>query len=80
MNSKPPGIQLVEMNEDEVVLGPQDGGADNSVEITLYVLIGNPSSNTIRVKGRIKKWCLSLILGALITSWMFYVAFCTGTT
>ena len=54
VNSKPPGIQLVEMNEDEVVLGPQDGGVDNSVEITLYVLIGSPSSNTMMVKGKIK--------------------------
>ena len=34
VDSKPPGIQLVEINEDEVVLGPQDsvqdGGVDNS--------------------------------------------------
>ena len=74
VDSKPPGIQLVKINEDEVVLEPQgsvqDGGVDNSTEITLYALIGSPSSNTIRVKGRIKKWCLLLILGALMTSWM----------
>ena len=58
VDSKPPSIQLVEINEDEVVLGPQDsvqdGGIDNSAKITLYALIGSPSSNTIRVKGRIE--------------------------
>ena len=58
VDSKPPSIQLVEINEDEVVLGPQDsvqdGGVDNSTKITLYALIGSPSSNTMRVKGRIE--------------------------
>ena len=48
----------MEINENEVVLGPQDsvqdGGVNNSAEITLYALIGSPSSNTMRVKGRIK--------------------------
>ena len=56
VDSKPPSIQLVEINEDEVVLGPQDsvqdGGIDNSAKITLYALIGSSSSNTMRVKGQ----------------------------
>ena len=58
VDSKPPSIQLVEINEDEVVLGPQDsvqdGGVDNSAKITLYALIGSSSSNTMRVKGKIE--------------------------
>ena len=41
------------------MLGTQDlvEGSDNVVtpaEITLYALIGNPSANTIRVRGTIK--------------------------
>ena len=51
--------QLVELEEDRVVLGPQENVhlADSvgaPVEITLYALVGNPSTQTMRVKGRIK--------------------------
>ena len=53
------GAQLVELEEDGVVLGPQENvHLANSVgaptEITLYALVGNPSTQTMRVKGRIK--------------------------
>ena len=53
------GAQLVELEEDGVVLGPQENVhlADNVgafAEITLYALVGNPSTQTMRVKGRIK--------------------------
>nr|XP_023879731.1 uncharacterized protein LOC111992135 [Quercus suber] len=49
--------QLVELEEDGVVLGPQEQGKASdhvSAEITLYALVGNPSAQTMRVKGRIK--------------------------
>ena len=46
----------MEINEDEVLLDNQDvslrSGVD-PVEITLYALVGNPTSNTLRIKGRI---------------------------
>ena len=51
------GAQLVELEEDGVVLGPQEHvQVANNVpaEITLYALVGNPSTWTMRVKGRIK--------------------------
>ena len=53
---KSSGVQLVEINEDEVLLDNQDvslrSGMDFA-EITLYALVGNPTSNTLRIKGRI---------------------------
>ena len=53
------GAQLVELEEDGVVLGPQENvHLDDYVaapaKITLYALVGNPSTQTMRVKGRIK--------------------------
>ena len=53
------GAQLVELEEDGVVLGPQENVhlADSvgaPVEITLYALVGNPSAQTMKVTGRIK--------------------------
>ena len=51
------GLLLVELDENEVVLGDQDLIQDNkacNAEITLYALVGNLSSNTTRVKSRIK--------------------------
>ena len=51
------GAQLVELGEDRVVLGPQEHVqvANNVLaKITLYALVGNPSNQTMRVKGRIK--------------------------
>lgn len=51
------GLPLVELDENEVVLGDQDLIQDNeacNAEITLYALVGNLSSNTMRVKSRIK--------------------------
>ena len=51
------GAQLVELEEDGVVLGPQEHVqvVDNvPSKITLYALVGNPSAQTMRVKGRIK--------------------------
>ena len=53
------GLQLVQLDDDGVTLGTQDQvqGSDNMVtlaEITLYALIGNSSTNTMRVRSRIK--------------------------
>ena len=53
------GAQLVELEEDGVVLGPQENvhladSVSATTEITLYALVGNPSAQTIRVKGKIK--------------------------
>lgn len=53
------GLQLVELKDDGVVMGHLDLAKDNEAvvspaKITLYALVGNPSSHTIRVKGRIK--------------------------
>ena len=51
------GAQLVELEEDGVVLGPQEQVqvVDHvPSEITLYALVGNPFAQTMRVKGRIK--------------------------
>ena len=57
------GVQLVEITNDEVLLEPQGeiqrSGVDkcgiDPAEISLYALIGCPNSNTMRVRGRIKK-------------------------
>ena len=46
----------MEINEDEVLLDIHEVSSRNEVnlaEITLYALIGNPTSNTMRIKGRI---------------------------
>ena len=54
---KPSRVQLVEINEDEVLFDNQDVSLRSGVdpaEITLYALVGNPSSNTMRIKGRIQ--------------------------
>ena len=54
---KPSGVQLVEINEDEVLFDNQDVSLRSGVdptEITLYALVGNPTSNTMRIKGRIQ--------------------------
>ena len=51
------GAQLMELEEDGVVLGPQEHVqvVDNvPAKITLYALVGNASAQTMRVKGRIK--------------------------
>ena len=53
------GVQLVELEEDGVVLGPQKGVQLSEcisapTETTLYALVGNPSVQTMRVKGMIK--------------------------
>ena len=53
------GAQLVEFEDDGVVLGPQEqvqvaDNMDASTKITLYALVGNPSTQTMKVKGRIK--------------------------
>ena len=53
------GAQLVELEEDGVVLGPQenvhlDDYVGAPAKITLYALVGNPSTQTMRVKGMIK--------------------------
>ena len=53
------GVQLVELEEDGVVLGPQEGvqlpkSIGSLVEITLYALVGNPSTQTMKVKGMIR--------------------------
>ena len=54
---KPSRVQLEEINKDEVLFDNQDvslrSGVD-PVEITLYALVGNPTSNTMRIKGRIQ--------------------------
>ena len=47
----------MEINEDEMALEPQgttQKGGVNPAEITLYALVGSPSSNTMRIKGKIK--------------------------
>ena len=47
----------MEINEDEMALEPQDTtqkGGVNPAEITLYALVGSSSSNTMRIKGKIK--------------------------
>nr|XP_023922229.1 uncharacterized protein LOC112033677 [Quercus suber] len=49
------GVQLVEINGDEVLLDNQEVSSRsevNLVEITLYALVGNPTSNIMRIKGR----------------------------
>ncbi|XP_075645372.1 uncharacterized protein LOC142616395 [Castanea sativa] len=54
---KPSEVHLVEIKEDEVLLDNQDGSLRSGVdlaEIILYALVGNPTSNTIRIKGRIQ--------------------------
>lgn len=56
-------VQLVKITDDEVLLEPQGAiqksGVDkcgiDPAEITLYALVGCPTSNTMRVRGRIKK-------------------------
>ena len=53
------GVQLVELEEDGVVLGSQEGvqlseSIGSPAEITLYALVGNPSAQTMRVKEMIK--------------------------
>ena len=56
---KPSGIQLVEITEEEVLMDNTDvsdvrsKNEVNPAEITLYVLVGNPIANTMRIKGRI---------------------------
>ena len=52
-------VQLVELEDDGVMLGHQEvvQASENiiaPVEITLYALVGSPSSQTMRVRGRIK--------------------------
>ena len=47
----------MEISEDEVALEPQDTtqkGGVNLAETTLSALVGSPSSNTMRIKGKIK--------------------------
>ena len=54
---KPSGIQLVEVNDEEVLVDNTYVSSSNEVdlaEITLYALVGNPTANTIRIKGRIQ--------------------------
>ena len=57
---KPSGIQLVEITEEEVLMDNTDvsdvssKNEVNPAEITLYVLVGNPIANTMRIKGRIQ--------------------------
>ena len=53
------GLQLVELDDDGGLLGTQDQvqrseHVSTPIEITLYALIGNPSTNTMRVRGMIK--------------------------
>ena len=63
MEPRASGVQLVEISDDEVLLEPQGAvqrsGVDkcgfDPAEITLYALVGFPDSNTMRVRGRIKK-------------------------
>ena len=63
MEPRASGLQLVEISDDEVLLKPQGAvqrsGVDkcgfDPAEITLYALVGFPTSNTMRVRGRIKK-------------------------
>ena len=54
---KPSGIQLVEVNDEEVLVDNTYVSSSNEVdlaEITLYALVGNPTANTMRIKGRIQ--------------------------
>ena len=56
LEPKTPGVQLVEINEDEVLQDNQKVSSRSEVnpaEITLYALVRNPTSNTMRIKGRI---------------------------
>ena len=52
------GVQLVELEDDGVMLGHQEAvqASENiaPTEISLYALVGSPSSQTMRVRGRIK--------------------------
>ena len=53
------GVQLVELEDDRVMLGHQEAvqASENIIaptEITLYALVGSPSSQTMRVRVRIK--------------------------
>ena len=50
-------IQLVEITEEEVLMDNKNVSSRNEVnpaEITLYALVGNPTANTMRIKGRIQ--------------------------
>ena len=57
------GLQLGKISNDKVLLEPQgivqrnrvDKCGLDPIEITLYALVGCPASNTMRVRGRIKK-------------------------
>ena len=54
---KPSGIQLVEVNDEEVLVDNTYVNSSNEVDpakITLYALVGNPTTNTMRIKGRIQ--------------------------
>ena len=54
---KTSGIQLVEITEEEVLMDNTNVSSRNEVnptEITLYALVGNPTANTMRIKGRIQ--------------------------
>ena len=54
---KPSRVQLEEINKDEVLIDNQDVSLRSGVDlakITLYALVGNPTSNTMRIKGRIQ--------------------------
>ena len=50
-------IQLVEITEEEVLMDNTNVSSRNEVnptEITFYALVGNPTANTMRIKGRIQ--------------------------
>ena len=52
---KTSGIPLVEITEEEVLMDNTNVSSRNEVnsaEITLYALVGNPTANTMRIKGR----------------------------
>ena len=54
---KPSRVQLEEINKDEVLIDNQDVSLRSGVDlakIALYALVGNPTSNTMRIKGRIQ--------------------------
>ena len=64
------GVQLVELEDDGVVMGHQDNVHEDVVppaEITLYALMGSPSSQTMRVKGRIKNHEIMSLIDSGIT-------------
>ena len=47
----------MEINDEEVLVDNTEVSSRNEVnptEITLYALVGNPTTNTIRIKGRIQ--------------------------